>query len=190
MLANDQGSDGRGWRSGAVVETRQLTQWFLRITAYADRLIEGLETLDRWPDKVRLMQENWIGRSRGLRLRFDWAAPVGTHADPPGGEGVEVYTTRPDTLFGASFVAVAPEHPIAVELGERSPEAARFNIECRRGGPSEADLAGGANEGHGHFSGGVEAVEQHSLARLQTGRKAGEQAGELVVAWIGHGGRN
>ena len=98
VLANEQVIDGRGWRSDAIVEKRKLTQWFLRITSYADALLEGLKTLDRWPEKVRLMQENWIGKSRGARFAFDFAGEA-----PKGFEGVlEVYTTRPDTLFGAS----------------------------------------------------------------------------------------
>jgi leucyl-tRNA synthetase len=98
VLANEQVIDGRGWRSGAVVEKRKLNQWFLRITDYADDLIEGLKTLDRWPDKVRLMQENWIGRSKGLLMTWTWAGDAPA-ASP---EGLEIYTTRPDTLFGAS----------------------------------------------------------------------------------------
>jgi leucyl-tRNA synthetase len=109
VLANEQVVDGRGWRSGAVVEKRKLNQWFLRITDYADALLEGLKGLDRWPDKVRLMQENWIGRSKGLKFAFQWAdvAPAGFES------GLEVYTTRPDTLYGASFVGLAPDHPVA-----------------------------------------------------------------------------
>ena len=137
VLANKQVIDGRGWRSGAVVEKKKLTQWFLRITDYADRLIDGLKTLDRWPDKVRLMQENWIGRSRGLRMTFLWAPGQGGE-----GRGVEVYTTRPDTLFGASFIAVAPDHPLALALSEADPEVAAFNALARRGGTSEADIEG------------------------------------------------
>ncbi|MGZ8369894.1 MAG: leucine--tRNA ligase [Caulobacteraceae bacterium] len=138
VLANEQVIDGRGWRSGAVVEKRTLTQWFLRITDYADDLLEGLKTLERWPDKVRLMQENWIGKSRGLKLTFPFAgqAPEGL------GEGLEVYTTRPDTLFGASFVAVAPDHPLAARLASGDPRVADFIAECRRGGASEAEIEG------------------------------------------------
>ncbi|MGH7025211.1 MAG: leucine--tRNA ligase [Caulobacteraceae bacterium] len=136
VLANEQVIDGRGWRSDAPVERRKLTQWFLRITRYADELLEGLASLDRWPDKVRLMQENWIGRSRGLDLTFDFAG-----APPDGlGRGVEVYTTRPDTLFGASFVAVAPDHPLAERLASADPAVAAFLVKCRRGGTSEAEI--------------------------------------------------
>src|SRR5690348_6943072 len=119
VLANEQVIDGKGWRSGAVVERRKLSQWFLKITDFADELLEGLKTLDRWPDKVKLMQENWIGRSDGLRFRFQLASEgadagyswvkAGLSACPE----IEVFTTRPDTIFGASFVAVAPDHPLA-----------------------------------------------------------------------------
>jgi leucyl-tRNA synthetase len=136
VLANEQVVDGRGWRSGAVVEKRRLDQWFLRITDYADALLEGLGGLERWPDKVRLMQENWIGRSKGLRLSFRFAgqAPVGFEA------GLEVYTTRPDTLYGASFVGIAPDHPLAEQLAAADPKVAAFVAECRRGGASEAEI--------------------------------------------------
>jgi len=147
VLANEQVIDGRGWRSGALVEKKKLTQWFLRITDYADDLIQGLQTLDRWPDKVRLMQENWIGKSRGLRFRFSFA-----NAAPQGFEtGLEVYTTRPDTLFGASFVGVSPDHPLADALAANNPEIAEFVAECRRGGASEAAIEAG--EKLGRFTG-------------------------------------
>jgi leucyl-tRNA synthetase len=136
VLANEQVIDGRGWRSGAPVEKRKLTQWFLRITDYADALIDGLQTLDRWPEKVRLMQENWIGRSKGLRFRFLFAG-----ASPHGfEEGLEVYTTRPDTLFGASFVGISPGHPLAERIAAADPKAADFIAECAKGGTSEADI--------------------------------------------------
>ncbi len=136
VLANEQVIDGRGWRSGAMVEKRKLTQWFLRITDYAEALLDGLKTLDRWPDKVRLMQENWIGKSRGLQFRFafDGAAPEGF------ADGLEVYTTRPDTLFGASFVGVAPDHPLAERLAHGNPELAQFIEDCRKGGATEAEI--------------------------------------------------
>jgi len=131
VLANEQVIDGRGWRSDAPVERRKLNQWFLRITDYADELLDGLKTLDRWPDKVRLMQENWIGRSRGLELTFSFADRDG---------GIDVYTTRPDTLFGASFLAVAPDHPLAEQLAATNPDVVNFLARCRRGGTSEADI--------------------------------------------------
>jgi len=137
VLANEQVVDGRGWRSGAVVEKRKLNQWFLRITDYADELIEGLKELEgRWPDKVRLMQENWIGRSKGLQMTWKWAgdAPV---AAP---EGLEIYTTRPDTLFGASFMGIAADHPVARELAGSDPAAAAFVAECRKGGSTQAEI--------------------------------------------------
>ena len=131
VLANEQVIDGRGWRSGALVERRQLNQWFLKITHFAEELLEGLESLEKWPDKVRLMQENWIGKSRGLQFRF-----AGANFD---GE-VEVYTTRPDTIFGASFVAVAADHPLAQSIAETDARAAEFIALCRSEGTSEAAI--------------------------------------------------
>ena len=137
VLANEQVVDGRGWRSGAVVEKRKLNQWFLRITDYADELIEGLKELEgRWPDKVRLMQENWIGRSKGLQMTWAWAGDVFVYET----EWMEIYTTRPDTLFGASFMGLAPDHPISKALAEANPEVAAFVAECRKGGASQADI--------------------------------------------------
>lgn len=133
VLANEQVIDGKGWRSGAEIEQRELTQWFLRITDYADDLLEGLKTLERWPEKVRTMQANWIGRSEGLQMRFEWApdAPTG-HAT-----GIEVFTTRPDTLFGASFVALSPDHPLTLSMAETSADIESFRAECARIGTSE-----------------------------------------------------
>jgi leucyl-tRNA synthetase len=131
VLANEQVIDGRGWRSGALVERRLLSQWFLKITAFAEELLRGLETLDRWPDRVRLMQENWIGRSEGLRMTF---------ALDGRGDGLEIYTTRPDTLYGASFVAIAANHPLAQELAQKDPALAEFVAECNRMGTSEATI--------------------------------------------------
>jgi leucyl-tRNA synthetase len=142
VLANEQVIDGRGWRSGALIEKKKLTQWFLRITDYADALIEGLSTLDRWPDKVRTMQENWIGRSRGLQMTFDFARPA-----PAGFEGgIEVYTTRPDTLFGAAFLAISADHPLAEALSG-DPKVAAFVAECRKGGSTAADIETGEKLG-------------------------------------------
>jgi leucyl-tRNA synthetase len=136
VLANEQVVDGRGWRSGAVVEKRKLNQWFFRITDYADQLTDDLATLDRWPEKVRVMQENWIGRSKGLKFSFEFAPP------PPAGfeAGLEVYTTRPDTLYGASFVGIAPDHPLAEMVARRDPKAAAFIAECKKGGASQAEI--------------------------------------------------
>ena len=130
VLANEQVIDGRGWRSGALVEKRKLNQWFLKITDFADELLEGLSTLDKWPEKVRTMQENWIGKSQGLQFRFDLS----------NGESVEVYTTRPDTIFGASFVAVAADHPIAQGVAAVNCEAANFIALCKQGGTTAAEL--------------------------------------------------
>ncbi|MES2137058.1 MAG: leucine--tRNA ligase, partial [Pseudomonadota bacterium] len=134
VLANEQVIDGKGWRSGATVERRKLSQWFLKITDFADDLLDGLKGLDDWPEKVRLMQENWIGKSRGLQFRFRLAAPV------DGTDSVAVFTTRPDTIFGASFVAVAPDHPIAQAVAGDDPKAAAFIAECKAGGTSAAEL--------------------------------------------------
>ncbi|MGH6900499.1 MAG: leucine--tRNA ligase [Geminicoccaceae bacterium] len=128
VLANEQVIDGRGWRSGAVVERRKLAQWFFRITAYNQELLDALETLDRWPAKVRLMQEKWIGRSEGARVRF----PIIGRAHP-----LEVFTTRPDTLFGASFMALAPDHPLSSELAARDPGVAAFIAACAKTATSE-----------------------------------------------------
>jgi leucyl-tRNA synthetase len=141
VLANEQVIEGRGWRSGAVVERRKLTQWFLRITDYADDLLEGLKGLDRWPEKVKVMQENWIGRSQGLRLVFSFAG------NGPA-DGLEVYTTRPDTLFGASFLAVAPDHPLAERLAAADPAAAAFIARVRQGGTSEAEIESAEKQGY------------------------------------------
>ncbi len=129
VLANEQVIDGKGWRSGAPVERRKLAQWLLRITAYNDDLLSGLQQLDRWPQKVRLMQENWIGRSEGAYVDFQ----IDGRAD----EKLRVYTTRPDTLFGASFCALAPDHPLAEEVAAGQPELADFIAECRHSGTSE-----------------------------------------------------
>ncbi len=131
VLANEQVIDGRGWRSGALVEKRKLSQWFLKITDFADELLAGLAELKDWPDKVRLMQENWIGRSAGLTFRWALAHEQGV---------VEVFTTRPDTIFGASFIAVAADHPIAQGLAADNPEAAAFIDLCKQGGTTAAEI--------------------------------------------------
>ena len=135
VLANEQVIDGRGWRSGALVERRKLNQWFLKITDFAEELLDGLATLDQWPDKVRLMQENWIGKSRGMKFRFALDP-----ADQPPVPEIEVYTTRPDTIFGASFVAVSPDHPLATALAAKSEEVAAFIARCKQGGTTAAEL--------------------------------------------------
>ena len=135
VLANEQVIDGRGWRSGALVERKKLSQWFLKITAYSDELLSALGSLDRWPEKVRLMQKNWIGRSEGLKFKFDLSEKNGV-----GGGQLEVFTTRPDTLFGASFVALSADHPLTIELAKNNPALAAFQAECRRMGTAEETI--------------------------------------------------
>ena len=132
VLANEQVIDGRGWRSGALVEKRKLSQWFLKITDFAEELLEGLSTLDHWPEKVRLMQENWIGKSQGLQFHFTPIAPFD--------QNIEVYSTRPDTIFGASFVAIAAEHPVAQGLAAGNAEVTAFIEKCKQGGTTAAEL--------------------------------------------------
>jgi leucyl-tRNA synthetase len=142
VLANEQVIDGRGWRSGAVVEQRELEQWNFRITAFADELLTALDGLERWPDKVRLMQRNWIGRSEGLRVRFALTQTT------DGATDVEVFTTRPDTLFGASFLALAADHPLAVAQSAADPQLAAFRERCRQMGTSVAVLETAEKEGY------------------------------------------
>ena len=134
VLANEQVVDGKGWRSGEPVERKQLSQWFLKITDYAADLLEAIEGLDRWPDRVRLMQHNWIGKSVGASLTFQAASQNDYFAD------LEIFTTRPDTLFGASFVAVAPNHPLALAVAKDNDEAEDFLAECSALGTSEAAI--------------------------------------------------
>jgi len=139
VLANEQVIDGRGWRSGAVVERRKLSQWFFRITAYSEELLSALDTLERWPEKVRLMQKNWIGRSEGLRFQFTLSG-----GSPPlagsDAQKLDVFTTRPDTLFGASFVALSPDHPLTEQLAKTNPKLTDFIAECRKTGTAEAEI--------------------------------------------------
>ena len=133
VLANEQVIDGRGWRSGAVVEQREMNQWVFKITKYSQELLDALDGLDRWPDKVRLMQRNWIGRSEGLLVRFALDA-----ATTPGGETeLKIFTTRPDTLFGAKFMAIAADHPLAHAAATKNPELAAFIAEARRIGTAQ-----------------------------------------------------
>jgi leucyl-tRNA synthetase len=133
VLANEQVIDGRGWRSNALVEQRELTQWFFKITAFSQQLLDALDALDRWPDKVRLMQQNWIGRSEGLLIRF----ALDPTTTPNGGGELEIFTTRPDTLFGAKFMALSPDHPLALAAAKRNPELAAFIAECKRTGTAQ-----------------------------------------------------
>ncbi len=139
VLANEQVIDGKGWRSGAEVERRKLSQWFLKITDFADELLEGLGGLDNWPDKVRLMQQNWIGKSQGLQFRFAIEGEKG---------GLDVFTTRPDTIFGASFVAIAADHPIAQQLAANDSAVAAFVETCKKGGTTAAEIETQEKLGH------------------------------------------
>ncbi len=139
VLANEQVIDGKGWRSGAQVERRKMAQWFLKITDFADDLLDGLEELDNWPDKVKAMQTNWIGRSRGLNFRF---------AIEGRGDELEVYTTRPDTLYGASFAGIAADHPLALGLAEHDENIAAFIESCRASGTTEAELETAEKRGY------------------------------------------
>ncbi|CUH79343.1 Leucine--tRNA ligase [Tritonibacter multivorans] len=139
VLANEQVENGRGWRSGALVERRELTQWFFKISDYSEELLSALDGLENWPAKVRLMQENWIGKSRGLQFGFKRT---------DGGEDITVYTTRPDTLMGASFVGISPDHPIAKQLEAESAEVAAFVAECRKGGTTEEAIETGEKLGY------------------------------------------
>ncbi|MFY0595348.1 MAG: leucine--tRNA ligase [Cognatishimia sp.] len=139
VLANEQVENGRGWRSGALVERRELTQWFFKISDMSDELLSALDGLENWPAKVRLMQENWIGKSRGLQFGFER-----TDGEAP----IDVYTTRPDTLMGASFVGISPDHPIAKQLEKDNPEVATFVAECRKGGTTEEAIETGEKLGY------------------------------------------
>ncbi len=136
VLANEQVIDGRGWRSGALIEKREIPMYYFKITAYADELLESLDELDGWPEQVKTMQRNWIGKSRGMEISFPYdVASIGS-------EGVmKVFTTRPDTLMGATYVAVAAEHPLATLAAQNNPELQVFIDECKRGGVAEADIA-------------------------------------------------
>ncbi len=146
VLANEQVIDGRGWRSGALVEQRELTQWFFKISDYSEDLLDAIDGLDGWPDKVRIMQRNWIGKSEGLRLLFELTANAKTSAPT-----VEVFTTRPDTLFGASFVALSPDHPLATELAATDAALKTFIDECHRLGTATETIE--KAEKLGHFTG-------------------------------------
>jgi len=154
VLANEQVIDGRGWRSGALVERREIPQWFVRITAYADELLEELDRLQGWPERVRTMQANWIGRSQGVQLDFALDGADGA---------LTVFTTRPDTLMGVTYVAVAAEHPLALEASTADPNLAAFIEECRHGGTSEAELETAEKRG---MALGIHALHPVSGARV------------------------
>src|SRR5246500_3349305 len=151
VLANEQVIDGRGWRSGALVQQRELTQWFLKITKYSDELLTAIDKLDRWPEKVRIMQRNWIGRSEGLLIRFA--------LDPktaPSGEGeLKIFTTRPDTLFGAKFMAISADHPLAIAAAAKNPKLAAFIAEIKRIGTAQEVIDTAEKQG---FDTGIKAV--------------------------------
>ncbi len=151
VLANEQVIDGRGWRSGAVVEQREMNQWVFKITKYSQELLDALGTLDRWPDKVRLMQKNWIGRSEGLLVRF----ALDQKTTPNGESELEIFTTRPDTLFGAKFMALAPDHPLAAAAAKNNPQLAEFIAECKRRGTAQAEIDTAEKMG---FDTGIRAV--------------------------------
>jgi leucyl-tRNA synthetase len=153
VLANEQVIDGKGWRSGAPVEKRKLSQWFLKITEFAQELLDGLDHLEGWPEKVRVMQENWIGKSQGLQFGFQLSD----------GRKLEVYTTRPDTIFGASFVAVAPDHPVAQAVAESDPQAAAFIELCKQGGTTAAELETAEKLG---YDTGLKAIHPFTNDRL------------------------
>ena len=151
VLANEQVIDGKGWRSGAPVEQRELTQWFFKISDYSEDLLKSLDRLDRWPEKVRLMQANWIGRSEGLHVRFALDP-----ATTPGGESeLEVFTTRHDTLFGAKFMAIAPDHPVAAATAAKNPKLAEFIADCKRRGTAQAAIDTAEKMG---FDTGIKAI--------------------------------
>ena len=168
VLANEQVIDGRGWRSGALVERKKIPQWFLKITDYADQLLDDLDKLDQWPEQVRTMQKNWIGRSEGVELQFD----VDGYGE------LEVFTTRPDTLLGVTYVAVAAQHPLAQKAAENNPELTEFLDECKNIKVAEADLATMEKKG---MALGVEAI--HPL----TGKKVPVWTANFVLMDYGSG---
>jgi leucyl-tRNA synthetase len=143
VLANEQVIEGKGWRTGAPVERRKLTQWNLKITHFADELLSRLDTLERWPEKVRLMQANWIGKSRGARVFWDLTDAAGADRGK-----LEIFTTRPDTLYGASFMALSPEHPLTAELALKDPGLQRFVAECRKTGTAAAEVETAEKQGY------------------------------------------
>src|SRR5436305_1922953 len=157
VIANEQVIDGRVWRSGAVVEQREMNQWVFKITKYSEELLQAIDTLDRWPEKVRLMQRNWIGRSEGLLVRF----ALDPNTTPSGENELEIFTTRPDTLFGAKFMAIAPDHPLATAAAKNNPKLAAFIEECKRHGTAQAEIDTAEKLG---FDTGIRAVHPFDSA--------------------------
>src|SRR5437763_8223356 len=158
VLANEQVIDGRGWRSGAPVEQRELTQWFFKITAFSDELLTALDRLERWPEKVRVMQQNWIGRSEGLRIRF----ALDPATAPNRARELEIFTTRHDTLFGATFMAISPEHPLAAAAAKNNPALEHFIAECRHTGTAQELIETAEKLG---FDTGIEAIHPFDADR-------------------------
>ena len=161
VLANEQVIDGRGWRSGAEVERREIPQWFIRITEYADELLDDLDKLTGWPEPVKLMQRNWIGKSHGLELSFELPTPIAAR------DKIEVYTTRPDTLYGVTYISLAAEHPVSLGLAEENKDLAAFIDRCKKSSVSAADMARAEKLG---MDTGLRAV--HPLT------------GEMVPVWV------
>src|ERR1700680_475320 len=156
VLANEQVIDGRGWRSGALVEQREMNQWVFKITKYSQELLDALDTLDRWPDKVRLMQRNWIGRSEGLLVRFALDPKTLPEGSTPAGESeLKIFTTRPDTLFGAKFMAIAADHPLATAAAAKNPKLAEFIADVKRIGTAQEIIDTAEKQG---FDTGIRAV--------------------------------
>jgi leucyl-tRNA synthetase len=151
VLANEQVIDGRGWRSGAVVEQREMSQWVFKITKYSQELLDALDTLDRWPDRVKVMQRNWIGRSEGLLIRFALDAAT----SPAGETELKIFTTRPDTLFGAKFMAISADHPLAIAAAARNPKLAEFIAEVKRIGTAQELIDTAEKQG---FDTGIRAI--------------------------------
>jgi len=151
VLANEQVIDGRGWRSGAVVEQREMSQWVFKITNYSQQLLDALDTLDRWPDKVRLMQRNWIGRSEGLLIRF----ALDPNTTPAGETELKIFTTRPDTLFGAKFMAISADHPLAIAAAAKDPRLVEFIAEIKRIGTAQESIDTAEKQG---FDTGIRAI--------------------------------
>ncbi len=172
VLANEQVIEGRGWRSGALVERKEIPLWFLKITDYAEELLADLDTIE-WPEQVKTMQRNWIGKSRGVELSFDVKATDGTACEP-----LSVYTTRPDTLMGVTYMAVAADHPLARQASEGNAELAAFREECARGGTSEAELA--TREKRGMLTG-------HVAVHPLTGREVPVYVANFVLMEFGTG---